>query len=383
MYIYILLYFILVTFLLKRESFGNRYVGHMSLLLVMIFLGFFVGFGDMLGGYDRYIYSELFDEIADITKNGSSYRDAQIYKLYSTEIGYIESNILFSYVTFNRYVFILLITLIIYILYFFSLKKYCINYSYAMMLFMGLMFCFTFTYLRQMIGVGFGWLAIQYMEKRKLIKFLFCILIAASFHNSAIILLPLYFIPVKRFKKQHVIIFMSLCLLLGLSGGPSAIFRLYGTMSDMQNRADTYTEQDIGFKYEYIIEALVFLYLILKNYTLIPNTKKDLVLLNTSLGFCSILLLFVLSLNGGRLGWFYLIGLIATLSTICHGARRNIIVKILVSLISFLLYVRIVFQWSFMLSPYKTFFTNGVRSFDPVYELYEYDENYAIDKFYR
>jgi len=129
--------------------------------------------------------------------------------------------------------------------------------------------------------------------------------------------------------------------------------------------------------------AILLFYLILKNYTLIPNTKKNLVLLNTSLGFCSILLLFVLSLNGGRLGWFYLIGLIVTLSTICHGIRRNIIVKILVSLISFLLYVRIVFQWGFMLSPYKTFFTNGVRNYDPIYELYEYDENYAIDKFYR
>ena len=50
---------------------------------------------------------------------------------------------------------------------------------------------------------------------------------------------------------------------------------------------------------------------------------------------------------------------------------------------SFILFARIVLQWGPMLSPYKTFFTNGVRSYDPIYELYEYDENYAIDKFYR
>ena len=50
----------------------------------------------------------------------------------------------------------------------------------------------------------------------------------------------------------------------------------------------------------------------------LPTTKKEVVMLNTSLGFCAILLLFVLSLNGGRLGWFYVIGLIATLSTICN-----------------------------------------------------------------
>ena len=35
------------------------------------------------------------------------------------------------------------------------------------------------------------------------------------------------------------------------------------------------------------------------------------------------------------------------------------------------------------LYPYKTFFTNGVREGDGIYERYEYDGNYALDKFYR
>lgn len=106
-------------------------------------------------------------------------------------------------------------------------------------------------------------------------------------------------------------------------------------------------------------------------------------MLNALLVFCAILLLFVQSLNGGRMGWYYLIGVIATLSTICNASKVNIQTKGYVILICFILYTRIVLQWGFMLSPYKTFFTNGVRSFDPVYEKYEYDENYATDKFYR
>ena len=106
-------------------------------------------------------------------------------------------------------------------------------------------------------------------------------------------------------------------------------------------------------------------------------------MLNALLGFCAILLLFVQSLNGGRLGWYYLIGVIATLSTICNGIHADKQTKILVSLISLMLFVRIVFQWGVMLSPYKTFLTNGVRDNDPIYEKYEYDENYSQDKFYR
>lgn len=384
MLLYFFVYFVVIILLLKsRDVDNNKQKNNIIFLFVMLSLALFVGMSDMLGGYDRYIYGELFDNIADITKSKGTYKDAYIYVLYPTEIGYSYYNILLSYITANRYIFILITTIIIYMLYYLSIKRYCFNYSFAIMLFMGLVFFFTFTYLRQMIGVGIAWLSMRYVYKRNLYKFLAYILLAATFHNSAIVLLPLYFIPVKRFKKKHIIIFMSFCLVLGLSGGPSALFRIYGDIADMHNRSNSYTEQEVGFKYEYIVETFIFLYIVLKNYAQIPATKKDTVMLNALFGFCSILLLFVQSLNGGRLGWYYLIGVIATLSTICNGLKVKNQTKILVSLMSFILFARIVLQWGFMLSPYKTFFTNGVRSYDPIYELYEYDENYAIDKFYR
>ena len=380
-----LLYIIVFIVITYANYIATEYNYRQDLILAFSFLilSIFVGFSDMLGGYDRYIYGELFDGVADITNFHGNYNDALIFNVYPKEMGYVGCNILISKITSNRYIFILLITFVIYLLHYFSLKKYCINYPYALLLFMGLMFFFTFTYLRQMIGVGIGWLALQYIYKRKLYKFLICVLLATSFHNSAIILLPLYFIPVKKFKVKNIVFFMAICLFIGLSGGPSAIFRIYGDVADMHNRSDSYVENEVGFKFEYIIEASVFLYIVLKNYTKIPQTKKDIVMLNALLVFCAILLLFVQSLNGGRMGWYYLIGVIATLSTICNASKINIQTKGYVILICFILYTRIVLQWGFMLSPYKTFFTNGVRSFDPVYEKYEYDENYATDKFYR
>ena len=381
MVLYIIFFLLVISINYIAEK--NGYRRQPILAFSFLFMAFFVGFSDMLGGYDRYIYGELFDNIADITNEKGRYEDASLFALYSTEIGYGFYNILLSHLTSNRYIFILFITITIYILFFFVFKKYCVNYSFALMLFMGLIFFFTFTYLRQMVAVGFGWLSFQYIYKRKLLKFLACVLIAATFHNSAIILLPLYFIPIKRFDKKKVMLFMILCLLIGLSGGPSAIFRIYGDVADMHNRSDSYMEEEIGFKYEYIIEAFVFLYIVFKNYRYIPITKKDTVMLNALLGFCAILLLFVQSLNGGRLGWFYMIGVIVTLSTICNGLKEKSQTRVLVLLMSFILFTRIVFQWGYMLSPYKTFFSNGTRDYDPIYEKYEYDENYKVDKFYR
>jgi len=35
------------------------------------------------------------------------------------------------------------------------------------------------------------------------------------------------------------------------------------------------------------------------------------------------------------------------------------------------------------LSPYKTFFTNGHREGDYIYNIYEYDPQYDVDKFYK
>lgn len=374
--------FILVLFI-NSLAIKYNYNRDRALFFSLVILAVFVGLSDMLGGYDRYIYASLFDDIADITRVGGNYKDASIFTLYSSEIGYIGSNILISFITSNRYIFILLYTFIIYYLFYLSLKEYCVNYTFGMILFMSLMFFFTFTYLRQMVGVGFAWFAIRYVYKKELFKFIICVLVAASFHNSAIILVPLYFLPIKRFSQRSIIIIMSLCLALGLSGGPSALFSLYGDVTDMQYRTDSYAEQEIGFRYEYIIEALVFLYLILKNYSIISDTKKNIVLLNTSLGFCAILLLFVQSLNGGRLGWYYLIGVISTLSLIANNVNSNKQTRKIISIICFLLFFRILYYWGFMLSPYKTFFTNGVREYDPIYEKYEYDENYSIDKFYR
>ena len=374
--------FILVLFI-NSLAIKYSYNRDRALFFSLVILAVFVGISDMLGGYDRYIYSELFDSIANITNEGGDYKHSAIYELYSSEVGYIGSNIFLSFITSNRYVFILLYTFIIYFLYYLSLKEYSTNYFFAMMLFMGLMFFFTFTYLRQMVGVGIAWFAIRYIYKKNLYKFIICILIATSFHNSAIVLLPLYFLPIKRFKQKNVLVFMLLCLLLGLSGGPSILFRVYGNVADMQIRTDSYAEREIGFRYEYIIEALVFLYLILKNYSIISDTKKNIVLLNTSLSFCAILLLFVQSLNGGRLGWYYLIGVISTLSLIANNIKSNNLTRKIIPIICFLLFFRIVYYWGFLLSPYKTFFTNGVREYDPIYEKYEYDEKYSIDKFYR
>lgn len=51
-------------------------------------------------------------------------------------------------------------------------------------------------------------------------------------------------------------------------------------------------------------------------------------------------------------------------------------------LMLFALFMRILLAWGILLSPYKTFLTDGVRDGDYIWEFYEYDHEYDKDKLY-
>ena len=382
MWLYLLIFFIPVFFFLSTNPGRNQ---HSSFLfLFLLGLSLFVGFSDMFGGYDRYIYGEIFDNLADVTTIKGDYSDSLYYYSYSSEVGYTFLNVLISFFTENRYIFILIVTLIIYTCLFISLRKYTENYPLAVVLFMGLWFFFTFTYLRQVLAATIVWLSIQYVIERKFWKFLVVFLIGFSMHNSAIIFFPLYFIPLKKFSPKLIVGVMLFLLLLGLSPLPNSFFEIYESSSIVERHAE-YNASG-GLRIAYILEAFFFLYLILKSYKYIPADKSHVVLLNMALIFCGILLLFVRSENGGRLSWYYMIGIIATITSICTY-KTNIQNKIPLFLIglSLFLYIRIYTGWQVYLNlyPYKTFFTNGVRVGDYSWENYEYNHEYDNDKFCR
>ena len=382
MWLYLLIFFIPVFSFLSTSPGRNQ---HSSFLfLFLLGLSLFVGFSDMFGGYDRYIYGEIFDNIADITTIKGDYSDSLLYNFYSSEIGYTLLNVIISFFTENRYIFILIVTLIIYTLLFISIKKYTVNYPLATILFLGLWFFFTFTYLRQVLGATIVWLGIRYVIERKFWKFMVVVLIGFSMHNSAIIFFPLYFIPQRKFSPKLIVGIMLSLLVLGLSSIPNSFFEVYESSSIVERHAE-YNASG-GLRVAYILEAFFFLYLILKNYKNIPNDKQHVVLLNMALVFCGILLLFVRSENGGRLSWYYMIGIISTL-TFIYNYRYNIqtLGSFLIIGVCLFLYLRIYTNWQAynLLSPYKTFLTDGYRDNDIIRKTYEYNYNYDEDKFCR
>lgn len=350
----------------------------------LIALGIFVGLGDMLGGYDRYIYGELFDSMADVTHRGGNPWTSFSFAFYGSEFGYGTFCALLSYITGNRYIFILITTIVIYTLLIISLRLYVDNAPFAVVMFMGLWFFFTFTYLRQVIGCTVVWLSVRYIINRDLPRFLLVWFVAFSFHNSAIVFLPMYFVPIRKYPQRMVVRVMIIALIIGLTPIPQGLFATYGEMNEERLNVSTYSNVS-GFRIAYLLEAAFFLYIILSNYKNISNKVKDVVMLNIALAFCAILLVFIKSENGGRLGWMFMIGIMCTMSNICMKNGKLLKHGVMLIGVCLFLYLRIFNAWQIglQLYPYKTFLTNGYRAGDPVHAEMEYDDFYDQDKFYR
>lgn len=380
MIIYIILF--LIPAILYFYYKDNKQASYKPFLFFFISLAVFVGLGDMLGGYDRYIYGELFDNLADQLKIGTPITSSSIYQAYNTEFGYIGLNWAIAHITSNRYIFIFLYTICMYAIILHSFRKYAKNYPLASILFMALVFYFSITYLRQMFAAAIIGLSIRYIIERKFLKYCAIIIAAFSFHNSAIIFFPMYFIANRKYSKVHILLLMSACFIIGVTGITSNLYNFFDDISTRAAHADYAVQEDT--RIAYILEAGFFLFFLIKSYYHLPDTKQNIVLYNIALAFCAILLLFIRSENGGRLSWYFVYGLIFSLTqllTTKNGKRHHFDLYIIS--VSLFLFLRITIEWSFNMCPYKTFLTPGHTAEEWIYEKYEYDLKYDMDKFYR
>ena len=127
-------YIIIIIGLVVTLMIGGNKKNDVLLATLFLCLALFVGFGDMLGGYDRYIYGEAFEGIADSLRNGRGL-ESMLYLVNGNEYGYFYWQALVGLFTPNRYIYILITTLFIYVLYFFAFKRYINDFPLALVVF--------------------------------------------------------------------------------------------------------------------------------------------------------------------------------------------------------------------------------------------------------
>jgi putative capsular polysaccharide biosynthesis protein len=286
-----------------------------------------------------------------------------------------------AFFTPNRYIFILVYTLFLYIVYAVNFYRYTKNPFFALLVFEGLMFFFTFTYLRQVLAAGVIWLSIPYVAQRNFKKYFLFVILATLIHNSAAYMILLYFIPRRKFEEKHIVLFMLALLIIGVSGITKFIFSISGDFVNNARIAGYADTAEMGFRIEYVIEATLFLSILLLNYRRIDEDALSLTLANVYLMFCGVLLFFCKSSDGGRISWYCLIGIIAILERLCRP-KSAVPLKGFITMMCFVLFYRILSAWGILLYPYKTFLTPGIRQGDYIEDMYEYDHAYDNNKLY-
>ena len=231
-----------------------------------------------------------------------------------------------------------------------------------------------------------GWLAIKYVIDRKPIQFFLIVFIAFTFHNSAIILVPFYFVPAKKFDQVLVVFILIVALAVGMGNVLSSLVAESDAFVDAARVEQNVNNIEEGtFRVAYFVEACLFAGLLLWKYSAFDErNRKEIVLLNMALVFCAILLVFVRSENGGRVAWHYMIGIIASVTHLATSPQyKSSALSGALTIMFGVLFIRIVLAWGILLSPYKSIFSNGHREGDFIYHIYEYDSRYDIDKFYK
>ena len=379
-------YWLIFLFSLIYYFIQNRHKKSSSsfFFFFMLVAALFTGLGDMLGGYDRYIYGEVFDSIADEMRRGRNL-SRLLYLVNGKEFGYFVWQVIVSIFTPNRYIFILITTLTIYYLFFRVMKKYLLEYPLSVILFMGMMFYFSMTYLREVFAIAILWQGIQYIWERKFWKYAFFVVLAASFHTSILIALVMYFIPIKRYSKKTIIIWLILCFIVGMTQLPNIILANAGNLTEKNTgEVNAYELQEQGFRIEYVLEVLFFIWLIFKNYNKIDTDKRTLMFLNMTIVLCLILLFFMRFGQGGRFGWPFYIGVFYMVPYLVRKNKTSLPLTSIVLVVFTLLFIRITIAWESLNVPYKTFLTDGMPSGDgTIFDKYEYDLDYVNNKFHR
>ena len=375
---YIILF--VMTAVLAWSYDGNTKVPKITFFSFCLSIGLFVGLADMLGGYDRYIYCEVFQNMHKNVTKGVFFSDEFLF-FFGKEPVYGLINDFIALFTPNRYIYILVYTLALYVVYAINFYRYTKNPFFALLIFEGLMFFFTFTYLRQVLAAGVIWLSIPYVTQRSFKKYLLFVILATLIHNSAAYMILLYFIPRRKFDKSHIILFMLTLLLIGISGITKFIFSVSGDVINDAKITGYANTAEFGFRIEYVIESMLFLFILLTNYKEIGEDEYSLTMVNVYLMFCGVLLFFCKSSDGGRIAWYCLLGVIVILERLCRP-KSAVPLKGFITIMCFVLFYRILSAWGVLLYPYKTFLTPGIRQGDFIEDLYEYDHAYDNDKLY-
>ena len=281
-------------------------------------------------------------------------------KGYEMEIGYVYLNKLVSLLSVNPQIFLSILAIMVSVLMFPTYLRLCIDSSLTIVLFSCMStFVMMFSGIRQMLAIAIGFVAYEFVCRKKLIPFLLAVAAATAFHSSAFMLFFMYPLYHAQIKSKSLIIIAPMMFVAFMYN--KQIFGTLGTILEQYTRFEI-TEETTG------AYMMLILFLVLTVFAyLIPDDRaidKETIGLRNFLLF-SVLIQFFAPLHSlaMRMNYYYIIFIPLLMPKIiqCRSKRWNQVaifgrnVMVLFFLVYFFYYMR---SSSLHTYPYHFFWEN-------------------------
>lgn len=323
-----------------------------------IFFGFAIlvaGFRDMIGGFDVYIYSEVFERT-----NLIEFAERGIF-----EPGFIAYYWVLKQVNETREWMLLVSSVLVLGGHFYAFKKLSPLIYISLFIYFAKFYLMSFVYIRQGMAMMIAWIAFVYLSKQKY-KWKWLLAIAAVFmHKSAIIILPFLLIASRKLSLFQI--FGIAILTLGISLTPISELLFDTAVQTIDNeKLESYNEKTGVINLFYLIEGVLVIVLVLKYRAQFYADKTTKWILNGLFFYGLIILLSLGNATFIRFGWYFFIFVVIGLPYILQfnrGSNSFGLYRFLIFLYYTAVFLRLLLVYDggdFM--PYKSIFQDFDRN---------------------
>lgn len=346
-YIFIIL-FAFIVYWQKNQNNKSLYYFFMACCIV------FIGSRDMIGGFDVYIYGEVFE----------AYSIPQLLAFPYFEKGYLLYNALLRQVVSDRYYFFFITAIITIAAHFGAIKKLSPLLFFSLFIYFCKFFLMSFVYIRQFLAMGIIWWALVLLIDKKRVIPILMMVCAYFFHKSSVLFFPMIFLLNVKFTRNQMILLIFGVFVVFLS--PIGNFLLTFLAESSENeKLSYYTDKTAGINILYVIEGLLLSYVAYIYKNAFYRNPKTTVIFNGFLIYIIITIVAITNPTYARFSWYFFIFIILGLPHVylyISDLKEKNTFRLVVFLYFAILLFRMLFVWdNGDLIPYKAFYLDTER----------------------
>jgi hypothetical protein len=284
-------------------------------LFIVLVVGMILvsGFRDMIGGFDVYIYGEVYE-----------IDNSRMFLYPNFEWGFKVYYWVLKLISEKREFLFFVTALLMVFMHSSLIKKLSPLFGLAVFIYFCKFFLMSFVYFRQGLAMGIIWFGIPFLVDRKYGKAFLMVALAYFFHKSSVVFLPFLLIANYRFTAFQLISLTFLLSVVVISPLGAYFTELIASSSGNEKLA-RYAQDVSGINLFYVFEVLLFgvLAVIFKPIMYGSEHKNAVLFYNGFVVYVWVILFALTNATFVRLAWYFFIFVPLALPTALYVLKDN------------------------------------------------------------